>query len=205
MAFIPAVDCLMAELRFNAGANRAENTLYFQGSAGVSTSLATSLGAALKSWWDTNFKARTWSGWSLNEVYITDLTTQTSFTVSYTTGLPLAGTAVGDGLPYNCAHCVSLRTANRGRSGRGRNYILGLLETDTNGSTISAGRQSADVAAYNLLVGAGTFVAGLQLVVCSRFHANAPRATALLQPVTNVLSVDNIVDSQRQRLPGRGF
>jgi hypothetical protein len=204
MPFVPVPNTLQAELRFLWEGQRVENTLYFEGSAGVSPSLATDLGDALIGWWDTNFKALTTDTMSLEEVYLTDLTSATSFTVSDTSGLPLAGTNVSDSSPNNVAHCVSFRTAQRGRSGRGRNYVGGITEADLDGSVISALARAAHVVAYDILVGAGAFVPGLQWVVVSRFTGGAPRTTGLAIPITNVLSVDAIVDSQRRRLPGRG-
>lgn len=204
MPFVPAANTLQAELRYNYGSSLAENVLYFQGSAGVTVALATTLGNNLIGWWNTNFKARMPTQVVLREVYVTDLTTQTSFTVSVTTGLPSAGTALQDPLPFNCALCVSLRTANRGRSGRGRNYVLGLLETEVSANTVASTTVSPTLTAYNLLVGAGTFTPGLQLVIVSRFTNKLPRANALVQPVTNAVILDSVVDSQRRRLPGRG-
>lgn len=204
MPFVPAANTLQAELRFDYGSQKCENVLYFQGSAGVTPALASSLGGQLVSWWNTNFKAASPTIMVLREVYITDLTTATSFTVSHTNLLPSAGTSAVDPLPFNCAHCVSFRTAGRGRSARGRNYVMGLSDSEAAASVISTTRVNLDVAAYQQLVGAGTFVAGLQFVVVSRFSGGLPRGSALVQPITAVLSVDSTIDSQRRRLPGRG-
>lgn len=204
MTFVPAPNVLQAELRFTLGTNKCENVLYFQGSAGVTPVLAQTLGNNLIGWWNTNIKPDSSNIASLNEVYITDLSNQTSFTVSVTTGLPSVGTNGGDAIPYNCAICISFRTGNRGRSGRGRNYVGGIPETQVSGSAIDAARLGRTVAAYQSLIGAGTFTPGLQWVVVSRFTNNAPRGVALVQPITTALSVDNIIDSQRRRLSGRG-
>ena len=204
MPFVPAPNTLEARLRYNLGTQLIENTLYFQGSAGVTTTLANTLGTNLITWWNTNFKAATSNLMALLQVYITDLTFQNSFTVSVTAGLPSVGTSIVEALPFNCAMCISFRSNNRGRSGRGRNYVAGLTENDQAGSTIVAGRVNGAVTAYTALIGAGTFTAGLQFVIVSRFNGGIPRAQALVQPVTNVLSVDSIIDSQRRRLPGRG-
>lgn len=204
MPFVPAANTLEARLRFVLDGQIAENVIYFQGSAGVTPALATTLGGALVTWWNTRFKADSGNLMALLEVYMTDLSFATSFTVSYVTGLPSTGTSASPTLPNNVAMCVTFRTGNRGRSGRGRNYVMGLTETDVTGNTISAGRASNAAAAYTALIGAGTFVAGLQWVVVSRFTGGAPRGAALVQPITTALLVNNVVDSQRRRLPGRG-
>lgn len=204
MAFVPVPDTLMAELRFISQGQQCENTLYFTGSAGVSPSLAADLGDALISWWQTQFQTGTSDQTALVEVFLTDLTSDTSFTLSDTNTLPLVGGSSTDALPQNCAHCVSFRTAQRGRSGRGRNYVLGLTEADSQDSILLSTVVAAHVTAYSVLIGPGAFVPGLQWVVVSRFHNGAPRVTGLAIPITNVLSVDAVIDSQRRRLPGRG-
>jgi hypothetical protein len=203
MAFVPVPNTLQAELRFAYGTQLAENVLYFVGSAGVTPALATSLGTALVTWWNANFKADSVTNFILSSIYMTDLTSQTSFTVTHTTGLPSPGTNGGDPIPFNCALVASFRTAQRGRSGRGRNYVGGWPETQVSSSTPDAARVGRILTGYNLLIGAGTFVAGLQWVVVSRFTNNAPRAVGLAIPITSVI-VDSIMDSQRRRLPGRG-
>lgn len=204
MPFVPAANTLEARMRYTWGSQLVENTLYFQGSAGVTPALATTLGNNLIGWWNTNFKTPASNLLSLVQVYITDLSTATSFTVSVVTGLPSAGGSAVESLPFNCALCISFRTGNRGRSGRGRNYVPGLTEADQAASVVIASRVSGAVTAYTTLVGAGTFTPGLQFCVVSRFSNHAPRISALVQPVTTVLAVDSIIDSQRRRLQGRG-
>jgi len=204
MGFVPVPNTLMVELRGVCESSRMENTLYFTGSAGVTPTLATTLAANLVGWWGTSYKPNVSTTFSLTEVYVTDLSTATSFTVSYTTGLPSAGTLGGDQLPANAALCLSFRTANRGRSGRGRNYLFPAVDGSATGSFYVSTYVNAMVAAYQLLIGAGTFTPGLQWVVVSRFSNGNERPTGLTQPVTAVLSVNNNVDSMRRRLPGRG-
>lgn len=204
MPFIPAPNTLQARLRFNWSTQLVENTLYFEGSAGVSVALANSLGAALVTWWGTHFAPISSNLMGLLQVYITDLSADNSFVVPYSTGLPIVGANTTEALPFNCAFCISLRTDHRGRSGRGRNFIAGLTEAQQNASIINAATRTTIVAAYQLLVGAGTFVPGLGLSVVSKRHNGIDRVTALVQPVTAVLAVNDVMDSQRRRLPGRG-
>jgi hypothetical protein len=204
MPFVAAPNTIMAEMRMLIGVNRLENVLYFQGSAGVNTTLMTTLGNNLANWWDASLTPQLSTQLQLVEVYLTDLTTQTSPTVSIPKAPPLTGNNAADLLPNNVALCVSFRTNGRGKSARGRNYVPGLVETEVSGSIVASTTTTPVVAAYNALKGAGTFTAGLEWVVVSRFHDNAPRTVALVQPITSVVLVDSVVDSQRRRLPGRG-
>lgn len=202
--FVPAPNVLQARMRYVQFGQLTENTLYFEGSAAVDTALATTLGNALLNWWSVNFQPQCSNQMALLQVYITDLTTQTGFTVAVTPPSALTGGSTTEALPNNVAFCVSFRTAARGRSSRGRNYVGGLTEADTNASNLLQSRATAIVNAYKLLMGAGVFVPGLQLVVVSRFTLGNPRPVALSRPVINILNVDLTVDSQRRRLPHRG-
>lgn len=204
MAFIPVQDVAMVELRMLLGNKQVENTLYFEASAGVNESNMNALAAAVKVWWATNMVSLVSQSLALIEVYVTDLTSQTGPTVSYTTDLPITGTVTGDLMPGNVSLAVSFRTSGRGRSSRGRNYLTGFVESQVVGDVINAGNTDPYQAAYEEMVGAGTLVAGWQWVVVSRFFNNAPRTAGLSQPVTAVVVVDPFVDSMRSRLTGRG-
>jgi hypothetical protein len=204
MAYIPAPQTVMAELRFLWSTQKVENVLYFQASGGLTTALMTTLGNNLIGWWNTNFKPISSNILNLNEVFLTDLTTQTSPTVSVVTGLPSPGTDAAESMPFNVSLCFSFRTAGRGRTSRGRNYVPGLTEGKVNGNGILSSYFTPATAAYTTLIGAGTFTPGLQWCVVSRHFNGVPRTSALVQPITSVVLVDQIIDSQRRRLPGRG-
>jgi hypothetical protein len=84
------------------------------------------------------------------------------------------------------------------------------VEGQTTGANqIDSATAAAFVDAYSLLLDFGQDI-GASWVVVSRFSgvdANGdpiPRAAGVTTPITSVLVVDNIVDSQRRRLPGRG-
>jgi hypothetical protein len=192
------------EMRFTKEAQRCENVLYFASSAAVSTTLMSQIAQALSTWWIGNIRQVMSTTLALQEIYCTDITSQTGPTVSFTTGLPAGGTVAGEALPNNVAMCLSFRTAQRGRSARGRNYLFGFPETATSGSFFDNNLVNSMVTAYSLLLGAGTFVPGSNWVVVSRFQFNNPRPTGITIPITSVVSTNNAVDSQRRRLPGRG-
>lgn len=109
---------------------------------------------------------------------------------------PIAGTNASPGLPGNVALCVSLRTALAGRRFRGRKYFSGWTEADVVGNLVDAGAVADIVAACNAFI-AGMITDGVPLTIVSY--------TGLTNVnVVNAVCVDNYVDSQRRRLPGRG-
>lgn len=202
MPFIPAERCAMLELVFTYDGQICENTLYFVDDVGWTVLKMNSLAAALKTWWDTNIKANVPPTLSLDLIRVTDLTTQTSPGIEYSTGLPLAGTSGGAQLPNNVTGSVTFLTDQRGRSFRGRNYVLGLMEVQVTGNLLSSGIVAVWEAAYEDLIALAVTLDHVW-VVLSRFSLKAPRAAGVMTPVTGA-RMNNVVDSQRRRLPGRG-
>lgn len=204
MAFIPVNLVAEVEMRYLWDAQRVENTLYFHSNPAVDldTALMDALGLYMVTWFDDHLSNYLCTDISLQEVYITELTNDTAPTVSYVTGLPLPGLVAEDSCPNNDGVCVSFRTAGRGRSARGRNYVPGMRKTQLTNSTWDTSYVDGIAGVYDLLRTAGpdNWAWG----VVSRYHNNAPRSTGLFQAITAALVVDYVVDSQRRRLPGRG-
>lgn len=206
MPFIPVENTLLVELRQRLDGQAIENTLYFRKPAGAPTlSDAVTLANNLLVWWTTVLAPNLSNLLTLAEITVTDLSSATSFVHTQAAPVPNpTGAVAGHALPNNCALCVSFRTASRGRSFRGRNYVPGMTESGSESSRI-------DVVTAGLIVDAYQEVAqvaedSLYLwVVVSRFTNNAPRVTGISTPITSVVLVDNVVDSQRRRLPGRGL
>jgi hypothetical protein len=205
MAFVGKTDVVQANLRFTLGDQQIENTLYFEyKTGGVTPTEMASLGDDLVTWWDANIKTRVVDDLTFREVYLTDLSTQTSPTVTVTTGLPITGTNTSDPLPNHVALCVSFRTNGRGRSARGRNYVSGFGEDAASGNTFDGSIANPIAQGYAALINAATYTLDWAWVVYSRFENGDPRTEALIAPVDNVVLTDLVVDSQRRRLPGRG-
>lgn len=116
---------------------------------------------------------------------------------------PIVGGNVNPALPNSVAACVTISTGLSGRSFRGRMYIAGLTESMAAMSRINA----ADVADINGAVSdlvTNEVFAAFNLGVYSKVHAGQKRLTGLFTPATGVALRDNVIDSQRRRLPGRG-
>jgi len=202
MAFVPAPGVVMAELVYSYQSQICENTLYFERLDDWTPTNMTVLAEALAAWWEENIQANVTSALSLTSVRVTDLSTQTSLGIEYIGELPESGGAAGDPLPNSVTAAVTFVTDIRGRSFRGRNYILGLLESQVSGNFLSSGTVSFFTDAYTLLIDVAAD-ADCTWVVLSRYSDNAPRVTAVATPITGV-RMNQVVDSQRRRLPGRG-
>lgn len=210
MPFVPVLNTVLAEMRMSLDGQQVENTLWFEAAAAPTPADMTSLADLLINWWVANYAPQASVNLQLVEVVISDQTTATSAQVSMAPEEPALGTIVSDALPNNVSLTVSFRTALRGRSFRGRNYVVGIPESAAALSHLGGAYVAGWVVAYETLLSLidtdGTF----DWVVVSKFSGvdvngdPIPRVAGVTTPVTNVVVVDDVVDSQRRRLPGRG-
>lgn len=203
MGFIPVTNCVMAELRFTLDAQHVENTLYFQRASPWTAPLGVLLGDHLFTWWVDNMAPSLSDSLSLDTVHVTDLTTVSGFAVDFVPTASENGVVGATAVPNNCAICISFRTEARGRTGRGRNYIMGMPQTHVTSNTLDTADGIAFVAAYNALPAVAGASAATWVVV-SRNLDKVARTVGLTRSITTVLLQDLTIDSQRRRLPGRG-
>jgi len=203
MAFIPGAGVIEAEVRMLVDSQKVENTLYFKSPySPVPATPMANLGAALLDWWGTSYATLVAVDVALTEIYLTDLTTDFGSTLTVPADGEI-GTISGASLPNNATFCVSFRTARRGRSYRGRNYLAALAASGVVKNTLEEAYVTNIVTAYEALITlAGEN--GFTWVVASRQNGGVPRDTIATEPITTVVAVDRTVDSQRRRLPGRG-
>lgn len=202
MAFIPIPNAATLEYIYSWDGQICENVLTYQCNTTVTAVQLQSLTTAALSWWNANLKPLVNGQAALLTVKATDLTSASGPVIEDTTGLPIVGTGSGTPVPNNVTVAIKLITANRGRSYRGRIYHVGLSNALVTNNTVSVATRNSLKNAWLAALSLGTL--GLwTLSVGSRYSNNAPRTTGLATPVTDI-SVNQIVDSQRRRLPERG-
>lgn len=203
MPFQPVPDVAQMQLEGSVDGCMTINDLYFQISGGgitpVNLALLTGLVAT---WFATSLAPLLSDDWSAVRVIGTDLTSATG--PRFDAGAGTAGGVAGEANPNNVAACVSIRTDQRGRSNRGRNFVPGIPGSVVTLNTLDVTFQNDLLAAYGELVGAGTFAAGWELVVVSRRNAGVARPTGLAIPVTSIIMTSNKVRSMRSREVGHG-
>lgn len=204
MPFVPFVDTVEVDVNYTYNGNRVQNTQYFTNSGGVDVPAMASLGEALIDSLVTDIMPNMPNTLTLREITVTDLTSDSAPSITVTTGLPVTGAVDFDpAVPGNVTLTASFRTEGRGRSSRGRNYLLGIRKSQVAQNLVADSFVAIWDAYYNGLLG-GSDIAPWVWVVASRIHNGTPRVTGLSQPVTSWLVVDLAVDSQRRRLNGRG-
>lgn len=209
MPYVPVANTVMVEIIYQWDAQTVENTLYFEMGDAPDVGQINDLLENVAGWWTNSLADQICNTIEMVEVRGTDLTTQTGPVASFVTGLPLLGGNPGEPLPANCAACVSFKTNVRGRAFRGRNYVPGLPSDEVASNHLSSGWMSATLGAYNDLP-ASVALSGFTHVVVSRYSGSTivdgkkvptPRAAGITTPVTAYSFADDVVDSQRGRLP----
>lgn len=199
MVYQPVENTVMVELRATLNGEPIENTLYFFSEDGVTLTNMGVLAAYVDDWWFAEMKSLISPAYVYRETYITDLTTETGPTLTSTANAALTGSNVnGSALPGNVAFALSFRTPNRGRSGRGRNYIGGLTEGDVTANSLATSRADSFRDAYSAFLSEALFP--YRWVVVSRYHDGVLRSEGLVQPVSTVLYTDLKIDTMRGRL-----
>jgi hypothetical protein len=187
----------------NMDAQLTINDLFFEISGGgITPTNLQQLANGVNGWAFGNLAPQLSDDWAYVRTDAIDLTSATGPVA--TSSDPATGGVSGESAPNNVAACVSLRTAQRGRSGRGRNYVPGIPNTVITLNLMDDAFVNNLLLEYNGLVGPGTLVAGWQLVVVSRVTGGVVRAVGLAIPVTQVIMTTKYVRSMRSREVGHG-
>jgi len=202
MAFQPAPSIAGCVLEGRVDNQLTINDLYFFSSGAITQANLQTLSDNLAVWFTDNLAPLLSDDWSAVRVRCSDLGSATGVVAE--TAAAQAGGISGEANPNNVAACVSFRTAQRGRSGRGRNFVPGIPGSLVTLNTLDPTFITDLIAVYSGLIGAGTFTAAWQWVVLSRYTAGSPRANGIGLPVTSVTMVGNSVRSMRSREIGHG-
>ena len=203
MPFVPTPDAAVANIRYLLDGQEVENSIAFVAQGGFPPGGFADLAGELASAWSANVMPLLGNTLILREVNVVDQSSATGPSISLPIVPNIPGGNAGAPLPNNVALSVSLRSTGRGRSSRGRIFLAGLTETQVTANTISLALADQIAAAVNSV--RTTLIAqGYDMVVISRQFNNVARLNGLPFPITSVVVVDPVVDSQRRRLPKRG-
>jgi hypothetical protein len=203
MPFIPVPSTLQANIRFVLAGEQVENVMYFSWVGGDFAAAVDAVYGTLDLVWWATLRAYITNRMAHEEVYFVDMESETAAVETRPAFENPAGAVSGEGIPNNCAFCITHRTALRGRSYRGRTYVGGLAQSAVDGNTVDGAAVTNSVLAFNAM--RTTLEADdVAFVIVSRYHNNAPRVEGLRTPVNLSLAIDGTIDSQRRRLPGRG-
>lgn len=186
-----------AVMQFVQHGEQRANVLHGIKSTDWSISELTDLANELKSAWDSVWRVTVVDDMVLEAIICTALMGPLSiqFTLGCTSNC--AGASTATPAPGNASATLSWRTTGIGRSKRGRTFPAGFQEQNINDDdSIASGFLVSLTAIASALIIAFANVPGAQLGVFSRVLNQ-------IFPVSTVV-VENTLDTQRRRLPGRG-
>lgn len=205
MPFQPGPEMLAVEVRMLLDGQEVENTFGVSGLAVYTPAACQLVVTAIRDYWITDMLPLQSNLTELVEVYGADLSSASGFEVQSSPSLPAFGTYAGTKPPNNVTVAVSLRTAKRGRSFRGRNFWVGMTMNAIVDNDINEAWKTQVTAAYVGLFAAVKAVDGeAQVGVLSRRANKALRPQIVFEPYISAVIVDDAPDSQRRRLPKRG-
>ena len=202
MPFIPVANGASVEIRCLQEGQRVENRIYCTKS-GYTQAHLDALTGAIASWWLTSWQPIASSALVHREVYARDERTVAGLESTSTASAGESGALTDVALPLGSSLCMSLRTGATGKNSRGRFYALGAVRPQVSGSI--AGSGYIDLVAEALVdLAAAINGAGWNWIIASKFFNKLPRASASIRVITDILAIDDVMDSMRRRLPGRG-
>lgn len=216
MPFIPALNVAKCTLHQALHGEDISNTVYVEKSSSWSVSDLTGLATVLADWWNNNLAPNVSVNLSLERLTLRDMTTEEAPGIEVQAPALSVGEIASQAAPGNVALAIKLVTGLTGRNRRGRLFLGGIAEDDTEGNVIDDVRLTPIVQAFNDLRTeiadatyawvVASFYNGYELVEYPDGTIRkkpTPRATALITPITSC-TADNALDSMRRRLQGRG-
>jgi len=200
MAFIPAIGCAEAVVVGDVVGKEVVNVLHFKFTSTYGQSDLQALADQVDTEVAANYLGIMTAGMQYVETRVRGLTASIDLAASQNAN---AGTGGGAGaqMPNNVTLCITHRSANTGRSARGRSYMFPAAEAALSAANeFSSGYASA---AENFFDGVRINCAplGWTFVVLSYQHAGVPLSAAVSYQILSSTARNRISDSQRGRLP----
>lgn len=207
--FIPFPKGCFISLRYTQYGSIMENTLWIfrdDLASGYSISELNDICGAGELWWTTHLAPLTSNTVTLFNVTARDMSEEDGNVVNF--GFLSVGALTAEPLPTNVTYVTTFNTGRAGRSYRGRNYFVGMVDTQTvttDRNRVTTTFADALTAAYGEL---NDILQGINPAyshhVASRMEDGVLRTEGVLTPVIGYYHADFYTDSRRPRLSGRG-
>lgn len=200
MAFIPFVGVVRAVIGQTLVGEPFSNTLWFA-KDGYTFADQQILAGVLWSAWASEIAPLMCSQWNLVRVQVYDMTNPNA-PVATQSAEAVPGVGATDPIPQHSACVVTLRTAGRGRSARGRIFLAGFGEGSIDlGEFVPSVVQNVVEAIED--VAAAAAAEGWTHVVAQQYAEGQPLAQGFSRPVTAYEVRSGIPGTMRKRLPIR--
>jgi len=203
MLFVPVANSAEHHLMFHYHGEVCQNVFHTHKGDPYETVDLIAAATVFKDWWLEWMQARLPTQLTFDRIESFSLEAFNAPSSTVIEDLPAAGTnSSAIPLPNNVTFAVKWITGLRGRSYRGRTFSLGVTEDQRSGNSLQPTALTGYLIAYGALITA-LDVAGHPLAVVSKVTLGSPRVAGIATEIIG-LSIDDTLDSQRRRLPGRG-
>jgi len=201
--YVPVADTIQVAVQAEISGVPMEFVLHFKWPSAITVTLMNGVGTTFVDWIINTLAPLIYAGVTFNSVKLTDLTTVSSPSFDWFAGttlsLPKPGTGSGVGAPQQASIMASLRTANRGRSYRGRTYFYGMLASQVNNTASwNPTAIGAFLSAFATVIG-DMVSAGWTPVIVSKVQNGVTLSAGVTTPIQTI-SVDTGIKTQRRRL-----
>ena len=215
MPFVPVANVAQIQLIGATDGQETVNDLYFVSTAPPITAVSLStLTASIGVWYAANIAPQLSESWVYGHSKGRDLTSEFSFVATRIDSGNTPGGTAGEQAPSNVASNVTFGTGLAGRNNHGSNRVPAIPNSVITQNTLDTGWLTSILDAYFMLVAPSvTLPGGWTWVVVSRFSGSSlvdgkkvptPRVAGVFHEIFDVYFTDNIVDSQKTRLPAHG-
>lgn len=203
MPFIPVPDTAQLNLGYVTDTGDTwSNGMYFELPGGWDTAALEQLCEAAVDGWAEVMTGIFAANCNLAQVSAIDLSSASGEYAAATSGLPIAGVRSGAAIMLNVAMTVTLQTALRGRSYRGRIYHYGLANEDKQTEKTWQTDDAVTVGnAYDALRDVIELATSSEMVVVSRYSGGVSRITGVTTPVTNIIGRIPVATQRRRVKP----
>lgn len=202
MAHQDVTDTVQIDITYGNGDAQVKNIMHAMYNTPMSYTELDDLAAAIVLWLTNEWADIASSDWSANSLILTDLGSLTGPRKSYAISPDIPGTVVSESIPPNATLAVKADVGHRGRGIQGRVFWVGLAESQVAGFTASVAVVTLIEAALNTLNDNIAALAAFDgLCIPHRVVGGVRPPVATSELVTTFLVTDNIIDSQRDRLP----
>jgi hypothetical protein len=197
MAFIPVPNAARVAITMVASGYNTVNTLWFKKATPYTDTQLIALATEVGNFWSGEVMPNLSQSIAVSEVYALDASDVDGPSISYIISPTIPGGIPDTMTTLNNAMTVTFKSAARGRSGRGRNYISGLIEVDANIGTWDTTLVDAMTSSFENLP---TYITGTGSthVVASLYTGGAARVTGVTFDVVSYRA-NPVVYSQRLR------
>ena len=198
MAFIPSPGVVRCAVDMTFGTVNVANVLNFIVPGAPDGPGVLTIASTLRGLWASQVMPNLSSAVTLRSVTATSLANDTAPSATSSGSGPVSGGVTGEPMPGGAAAVVTLYTAARGRTGRGRLFIGPLGETQVNTGNLTNATITAITNAVTA-VRTGMNTSGYDLCVLSQYVNNAPRAAGVPRLVTTIVIRNPLVGYQSRR------